>query len=171
MPHIPTSFIRAAALATLVSGMAFAVSVNAAATDTPAPHQYASSAHEMKMEHNPKAMAEHVEERIKSLHSKLRITEAQESKWGDVAQIMRDNEAAIAQLIEQRHENPAAMTAMDDLQSYENITQAHLDGLKKLMPAFQTLYNDMSEDQQKSADKVFGRFEGHRDGKASKKSM
>jgi hypothetical protein len=112
---------------------------------------------------------QHVETRIKTLHQKLGITSEQEAKWDDVAQTMRDNEDEIGKLIQKRHENPEGMTAIDDLQSYAGITQAHADGMKKLIAVFQPLYTDMPEAQKAKADEVFGRFEGHRGEKFGKK--
>jgi len=44
---------------------------------------------------------------------------------------------------------------VDDLQSYAAIADAHADGLKKLIPAFQALYTAMSDDQKKTADMLF----------------
>jgi hypothetical protein len=154
MPNITPSIIRIAAVATFVGALAFAGPLNAAPADTSDPPQSA-------MDHSPQASAMRVEDRIKTLHDKLNITSAQESKWNDVAQSMRDNDAAINQLIRDRHQNPANMTAVDDLQSYEKIAQAHSDGLQKLIPAFQALYIDMPEGQRKNADLVFSSFEGH----------
>ena len=171
MRKIPPALIRAAGIVTIVGGIACAVPLRADPIDTPAPRTYASSTHERKMEHKSEEMAEYVEDRIKSLHSKLGITDAQEAQWGDVAQVMRDNEAAISLLIQQRHKNPAAMTAVDDLQSYESIAQAHLDGLKKMIPVFLVLYTNMPDDQKKLADKAFGHYEGRHDGKLAKKHM
>ena len=62
-----------------------------------------------------------------------------------------DNEAEIAELIAERHENAADMTAVDDLQSYQKITQAHADALQKMITSFQTLYNEMPDSQKKNA--------------------
>jgi len=115
-----------------------------------------------KRERSPEAMAEHVENRIKTLHSKLKITPDQETAWNDVAQAMRDNEANVSQLIQERHQNAKNMTAVDDLASYQKIAQAHADGMTKMISAFQSLYDNMSDEQKKNADEVFGRFEGHR---------
>jgi IS30 family transposase len=121
------------------------------------------------MDRGPQAMARHVEERIKTLHEKLGITSEQEEMWGDVAQTMRDNEATIATLVETRHKNAKDMNAIDDLKSYEEITQAHADGIKKLIVSFETLYAEMSDPQKKVADDAFGLFEGRRGNKAAKK--
>jgi len=102
-----------------------------------------------------------VETRIKTLHDKLMITADQEADWAKVAQTMRDNETEIHQLIQARHQDPDSMTAVDDLQSYAKITQAHADGMQKMVTAFQPLYDEMSDAQKKNADQVFGQFEGH----------
>jgi hypothetical protein len=50
---------------------------------------------------------------------------------------------------------PQNMSAMQDLQTYQQVAQAHVDGLKNLTAAFSTLYNAMPDDQKKVADEVF----------------
>ncbi len=70
MRKIPPALIRAAGIVTIVGGIACAVPLRADPIDTPAPRTYASSTHERKMEHKSEEMAEHVEDRIKSLHRK-----------------------------------------------------------------------------------------------------
>jgi periplasmic protein CpxP/Spy len=47
------------------------------------------------------------------------------------------------------------MTAIQDLQNYQQFAQAHVDGLKNLISAFSTLYNAMPDAQKKVADQVF----------------
>jgi hypothetical protein len=47
------------------------------------------------------------------------------------------------------------MTAVDDLKSYAEITDAHADGIKKFTPVFATLYAGMPDAQKKNADGVF----------------
>ncbi len=49
------------------------------------------------------------------------------------------------------------MSALDNLRNYQMIADAHADGLKKLVPAFATLYGAMSDQQKATADAVFGR--------------
>jgi hypothetical protein len=96
-----------------------------------------------------------VEARITDMHAKLKITAAQEDQWGKVAQVMRDNEKAIEPLIKARKENSKTMTAVDDLKSYGEITDAHADGIKKFTPVFAALYDGMSDVQKKQADALF----------------
>ena len=112
-----------------------------------------------------KASAEdRVEARITNMHAKLKITQAQEVQWANVAQVMRDNEKAVEPLIKTRQENAKTMTAVDDLKSYGEITDAHADGIKKFTPVFATLYAGMSDNQKQEADALF-----RHGGKRSKK--
>jgi len=108
----------------------------------------------------PEERAQRTEERIRELHDELGITGAQESRWEEVARTMRDNQAAISALIEERRKNAARMDALDDLQSYADITQAHADGIKRMIAAFEPLYSQMSENQRRNADTVFNSFRG-----------
>lgn len=96
-----------------------------------------------------------VEMRINDMHAKLHITPDQETQWQQVAQAMRDNESTIQPLIEDRKQNARTMSAIDDLHSYQAITEAHLQGIKKLTPAFETLYASLSDTQKKEADALF----------------
>src|SRR5215469_9712879 len=96
-----------------------------------------------------------VDARIASLHKRLKITAAQEPQWQQVAQVMRDNATQIEQLVKERDAKLKTMTAVDNLQTYSDIAQAHADGLKKLVPVFDTLYGSMSDAQKKVADGVF----------------
>jgi periplasmic protein CpxP/Spy len=100
-----------------------------------------------------------VEQRIQQLHSELKITPDQESKWNSVAQAMRDNATSMDKLVaEKRQQAPQSMTAVEDLKTYQEFTQAHLDGLKNLTSAFSSLYDSMSDQQKKNADEVFAKF-------------
>src|ERR1700694_2419239 len=96
-----------------------------------------------------------VEARIKNMHAKLKITQAQEDQWGKVAQVMRDNARSMETLTEARFKNVKSMSAVDDLKSYGEITDAHADGIKRFTPVFATLYDSMSDAQKKNADAMF----------------
>jgi protein CpxP len=101
------------------------------------------------------AHADSVEARIKELHAKLKITQAQEDLWTNVTQVMRDNAQTYHALIKVRSENAKTMTAIDDLKSYGNVADAHAEGLKKFIPVFGALYASMSDAQKKNADTIF----------------
>jgi periplasmic protein CpxP/Spy len=101
-----------------------------------------------------------VEARINDLHSKLKITEAQEERWNKVAQVMREN-AATMEAVGKARKEKKGMNAIDDLKSYSEITEAHAAGLKNFIAAFEDLYAGMSDDQKKTADQLFTKLGNH----------
>jgi hypothetical protein len=96
-----------------------------------------------------------VEKHIKDMHAKLQITPDEESQWAKVAQTMRDSAIELEKAIDQRQAMLVNATALDDLNAYGDIAQAHVDGVKKLASSFSALYASMSDDQKKLADDVF----------------
>ncbi len=100
------------------------------------------------------ASVDRVEARIADLHKKLHITAAQTSEWNSFAGVMRDNAKTIRDTLADKP-NAATMSAVDDLNAYQDLAKAHVDGLSKLIPAFQTLYLTMSDSQKKTADAMF----------------
>jgi hypothetical protein len=150
--------IRAASTAAFLGALALAGTSYAAQSDgaaaanppTPAPHAA------MK-DHRP---VDRVEIRIKDLHSQLKITAAQEPQWSEVTKVMRDNANAMQSLVDDRAANAKSMNAVDDLRSYQKISDAHEDGLKKFIPPFEKLYDSMSDAQKKNADAIFRNHQG-----------
>jgi hypothetical protein len=107
------------------------------------------------------AKVETVEDRITGLHNSLQITAAEEADWTAVALVMRGNASAMEKLVaEKSAKDPANLTAIDDLKTYEIFAQAHVTGLKNLITAFEKLYTAMPAAQKKIADEVF-RNAGH----------
>lgn len=126
------------------------VSTAAFAQVTPAPAVPAAHA---KASAKPSA-TDRVEKHIKRLHDQLKISAGQEAQWGSVAQTMRDNATQLDAVIQKREED-TSVSALDNLNSYAEVTQAQSDGVKKLSAVFTPLYNSMSDDQKKNADAVF----------------
>jgi periplasmic protein CpxP/Spy len=104
---------------------------------------------------------ETVDDRVNELHSELKITPAEEEKWSKVADIMRSNAKTIDDLLTQRHDSAAKATAVENLESWDAIAQAHAQGSKALLDAFESLYDDMPDAQKKIADAAFRPAEGH----------
>ena len=154
----PTSgaAIAAAALfgVILVAASAPAIGAEQIATTTQAQPTPAATDHEQRA-------AKRCEGRIREMHERLGITPAQEESWNKVAQIMRDNDAAFRVSIGERYRDAGKMSAIDDLKSFQIIADEHSGGLKKLIPAFETLYDAMTPDQQKRADGVFAHRRRH----------
>jgi len=130
--------------ATLSISSAFAQTANTpAATSTAA--SSAGTAHR----------EQRVEQRIAYLHSALKITPAQESQWNTFADVMRSNSESMTQLYQQREAAGAQRNALDDMKQYAQITQAHAEGMQKLVAAFEPLYNSLSPEQKTLADTTF----------------
>jgi Spy/CpxP family protein refolding chaperone len=108
------------------------------------------------------------DERIKQLHDSLKITPDQEAKFDKLADVMRDNAKEMSAAVEKRSAAEKTTTALDDLKAYQTIAQAHADGLKNLVPAFETLYSALSDPQKKEADELF--IHGPGEGKHGHKS-
>jgi LTXXQ motif family protein len=113
------------------------------------------------------ASSDRIETNIKELHNKLHITVAQDSQWNDLAQVMRDNAKAMVDRRQQQAADTSSMDAGDGVKSYGAVIEAHEAGMKKFIPAFETLYNSMSDEQKKSADSM---FRNHKRATAKKES-
>jgi hypothetical protein len=85
--------------------------------------------------------------------------------------VMRENAQAMVDLKKQRATDAKSMTAVDVVKSYSEVIQAHEDGMKKFIPAFEDLYNSLSDSQKKIADSMFrGRARADAKKVASKES-
>jgi hypothetical protein len=93
-----------------------------------------------------------VEARIKEFHTKLQITPTQEGLWQQVTTVMRDNAHTLDALIQAQAAQARTITAIDDLKAYSAIADAHAEGLKTFLAAFEPLYASMSDAQKQQAD-------------------
>ena len=96
-----------------------------------------------------------IEARIKDMHTKLKITAAEEEQWAKVTDVMRDNASKMDELNSARRANAKTMNAVDDLKSYGDVVDAHADEIKKFAAAFSPLYDSMSDAQKAEADQLF----------------
>jgi len=141
--------------AALLSMPLLAVSAPAQA-QTEAAEPAPAAKHAMAKHKPADRRGESIEQRIDALHASLQITSAEDAAWQKVAQVMRDNESAQLKLQSDRTAvPPASVTAMQHLQNYQDHMQLHLDGLKNLTSAFDTLYGQMPAPQKLVADRVF----------------
>lgn len=96
-----------------------------------------------------------VEERIAYLHKQLKITPEQETQWKAFADAMREDGETMGKLFAQRVKGVESESALDNMRSYAELTQAHADGTKKLVAAFEPLYASFSAQQKQLADTTF----------------
>jgi protein CpxP len=106
-------------------------------------------------------MLQMAEQRITELHARLHITSAEQSQWDQFAQVMRDNAKDVDQAYQQRAAQFQSMNAVENMQSYAQIEQTRAQDMQKLVPAFQTLYASLSDQQKQQADRMF-RYQAER---------
>ena len=98
------------------------------------------------------------EQRIKSLHDRLHITAAEEQNWQAFTAVMRENAQQTAATLDARQKNFGGMNAVQDLQSYADMTQQQSQQISRLVGPFQTLYAQFSPDQKQAADGIFHNY-------------
>jgi hypothetical protein len=98
---------------------------------------------------------EFTETRIKQLQGALKITDAQKELWNDLTRVMRENAKEMDALTKERTENIRTMNAVEQMKFRVQISEAHLDQLKKFIPPFDALYASMSDKQKKNTDTIF----------------
>jgi periplasmic protein CpxP/Spy len=95
---------------------------------------------------------------IDQLHETLKITAEQDPLWRGVTNVMRENAETMSRLAQERAEQAQTATALDNLKSYAEISEAHAAGTRRMIPVFEGLYDSMSPEQKKAAD---AEFRGH----------
>jgi hypothetical protein len=98
---------------------------------------------------------EHTEAQIKQLQGALNFTETQKELWINLTQVMRENAKDMDAFTKERAENTKTMNAVEHMKLHSQITETHLNQMKKLIPPFEALYAGMSDEQKKSTDTIF----------------
>jgi hypothetical protein len=98
---------------------------------------------------------QNVEAGIAQLHWQLRITPAQETAFAAFANVMREN-ARMAT----GSAPPANADAVYQLQAAIQFGQQEVDGMRRMLPALQSLYAALSPQQRAIANQVFQRGPG-----------
>ena len=114
--------------------------------------------------HHQKPMmdeGQRVDRHIAHLHDALKVTPQQEEQWKPVAQTIRDNQRAIHDLVKDKRTKLDTQSAVEDLNAYSEIAEAHAVASKKLADAFGTFYAGLSVEQKKVADEFFRDHKRH----------
>ncbi|HTV45504.1 MAG TPA: Spy/CpxP family protein refolding chaperone [Stellaceae bacterium] len=131
----------------------------AAMAQSPPPAGSATAAPPAATAASPDTAGQSAEQRVDShitqLHRQLQITAAERPQWNRFAAVMRDNARDMDQAIMQRAQQYSTMNALQNMQSYAKLAEAHAERMQKLVPAFEQLYNAMPEQQKKLTDQVF----------------
>jgi protein CpxP len=154
---------RAFAAAALFGAVALALPALAQTTPAPADASKPAASKSATKTVTPAHHRGGVEEHLANLHKQLKITPAQEAQWSDYANVEREKAKNFEALATERKANIDTMSAVDDLRSYAKFTEANADSVKKMVPAFEALYNSMSDAQKKNADQYFAQAEKRRE--------
>jgi hypothetical protein len=98
---------------------------------------------------------EFTETQIKQLQGTLNITEAQNELWNNLTRVMRENAIEMDALAKDRAENIKTMNAVESMKLHSQITETHLNQLKKMIPPFDAFYASLSDQQKNITDMVF----------------
>lgn len=102
----------------------------------------------------PSAGNQEIERQITDLRRKLNITPGQQPQFDALAQAMRQNAQAMDALAQQEQQN-SKPNAVEAVRSGGRFAEAEAEGLKRLLPPLQALYDSLSEQQKRTADQVF----------------
>jgi periplasmic protein CpxP/Spy len=122
----------------------------AQATSRPAPQRQAQPPQPAP----PAAGNQEVERQITDLRRKLSITSAQQAQFDALAQAMRQNAEAISTLAQQEQPN-GKPNAVEAVRAAGRFAEAEAEGLKRLLPPLQALYESLADQQKRTADQVF----------------
>ena len=71
------------------------------------------------------------------MHAKLHITPTEEAQWDQFAEVMRENARDMNKPATEHAHRIPSMDAVQDLKLYEQLAEAHVQRLQKLIPAFE----------------------------------
>lgn len=145
--------LPALALVAALAGTA-GLSTLPALAQTAAP-QAQDQARDHREHHRDFSAARHIDGRIAYLKAELKITPQQEPQFNAFAEVMRNNARDEDAQMRQAGANQRP-NAVDALKQAQQMAEMQSNGLKRLVPAFQALYDSLSDPQKKTADQVLG---------------
>ena len=98
---------------------------------------------------------DYTEAQIKQLQGELNLTEAQEELWNNLVKVMRENAKDMDAFAKERAESIKTMNAVEHMKFHSQVTEAHLNQLKKLIPPFEAFYSSMSDEQKNITNTIF----------------
>lgn len=94
-----------------------------------------------------------IDAQIADLQKKLRITPAQQPQFDAFAQVMRQNTQQMDSVVGQQQQN-RTRNAVEDLRASTQLAEAEVEGMKRLLPMLQALYDSLTDQQKRLADSV-----------------
>jgi len=120
----------------------------------PAP-SFAASGTKSRPEATRTSAVDYAESQIKQLQASLEITTAQQPLWNDLTAVMRENAKDVDALRKERAATGVTRNAVERMKFHSQMTESHLNQLKKFTPVFEAFYVSLSDEQKKSVDETF----------------
>jgi protein CpxP len=102
----------------------------------------------------PQAGGSDVDRQIADLKKQLKITPQQEPQFNAFAEVMRNNAQELDALMQQA--SSGQPNAVEQVKRFAQFSETQANGMKRLVPALQALYDSLSDPQKKVADRVLG---------------
>jgi hypothetical protein len=96
-----------------------------------------------------------VEGQVADLRKRLNVTPAQQTQFDALAAAIRQNAQDMTAGAPPASQN-ATTSAVDSMRAAQKAAQSEADGLNKMIPPLQALYETLSPEQKKVADQYFG---------------
>lgn len=142
----------------IAAGLAAALPAAEVAFAQPAPGATAQKAHDAHRAHPSR-----IEGRLAFLKTELKITDAQSQQWNAFADVLRQQDKARRERLEQhRAAKKRDSTVLERLERRQQASEARAEEMKTFVAAFRPLYEALDEQQKKTADELFGRSHRHR---------
>ncbi|MGE3279660.1 MAG: Spy/CpxP family protein refolding chaperone [Alphaproteobacteria bacterium] len=95
-----------------------------------------------------------VDAKLAEIKQRLNITAAQQPQFESFANVVKQNAQAMEVLM-QKAQKDARQNAVESLRMAASFAQTEADNLKRLVPALETLYASLLEQQKQTADRLF----------------
>jgi hypothetical protein len=123
---------------------------------------------------SPETMQHLLDGRIAMIKTALQLTPDQEKLWGPVEQVMRDNAAARAKAMADRHNTQGDQGKMDPvarLEAMSKMSAERASNSQKLADALKPLYATLTDEQKAVAMLILEPAGGHRHGPGGGRMM
>ena len=101
----------------------------------------------------PQAGGSDVDRQIADLKKQLKITPQQEPQFNAFAEVMRNNAQELDALMQQAPSGQP--NAVEQVKRFAQFSETQANGMKRLVPALQALYDSLSDPQKKVADRCW----------------
>lgn len=98
------------------------------------------------------------QQRLTELHNTLGITASEQPAWNQFAETALGNARTLDELYRQRAETLPSMNAVQNMRSFAQIESQKAANVQRALPAFESLYAELTPGQRQAADQTFRNY-------------